>query len=90
MTAEPDPQALETYAFTCGDCGKSWEESYEHEGARYLVNGTPVRSPLAYAECPGCESRTVHVMTPELLRRAQAAEHTKPERHQHFPRLHRH
>ncbi|GAA1359230.1 hypothetical protein [Streptomyces beijiangensis] len=87
---EPDPQAPETYAFTCGDCGNSWEQTYERQGQRYLVNGTPVHSPLANAQCPGCEGRTVHVMPPELLQRVKAAESAKAERHQHFPRLHRH
>ncbi|WP_329120324.1 hypothetical protein [Streptomyces sp. NBC_01465] len=80
----------ETYAFTCGDCGKSWEETYERQGNRYLVNGAPVRSPLAAAECPGCEGHTVHVITPELVQRARAAESAKAEHHHHFPRLHRH
>ncbi|MCI3928937.1 hypothetical protein [Streptomyces sp. AN091965] len=98
MPPEPDP-VTETFAFTCGDCGETWESTFRvmffpdpaasADPAGSAVqeyvdeDGNALRSPLAAAVCPRCGGRTVHVMAPGFADRAHAAEHPPRPHHEH-------
>lgn len=102
MTAEPRA-VPETFAFTCGDCGHSWEATFQ---VMFFTNptdasglttqeyvdedGRALRSPLADAVCPKCGGRTVHVLEAGLAERARRAEQhqPRPPHKHHEHRLH--
>ncbi|WP_262059588.1 hypothetical protein [Streptomyces sp. STR69] len=103
MTAEPRA-VPETFAFTCGDCGHSWEATFQvmfftdPTDASGLTTqeyvdeeGRAMRSPLADAVCPKCGGRTVHVLEAGLAERARRAEHEPRQHHErrlHLPHRH--
>jgi hypothetical protein len=103
MTAEPRA-VPETFAFACGDCGHTWEATFQvmfftdPTDASGLTTqeyvdeaGRAVRSPLADAICPKCDGRRVRVLDPDLAERAQRAEHEPHPHHEHHLHLpHRH
>lgn len=98
----PEPRSVsETFAFTCGDCGHTWEATFQ---VMFFTNpldasglttqeyvdeaGRAIRSPLADAICPQCGGRRVHVLEAGLAERARHAEHEA--RPHHFHLRHRH
>lgn len=95
MTAEPRAVS-ETFEFTCGDCGHSWEATFQvmfftdPTDASGLTTqeyvdeeGKAIRSPLADAICPKCGGRTVRVLEARLAERARRAEHEPRPPHEH-------
>jgi DNA-directed RNA polymerase subunit M/transcription elongation factor TFIIS len=96
----PEPRSVpETFAFACGDCGHSWEASFQVmfftdpldasglTTQEYVDEaGKAIRSPLADAVCPECGSRRVNVLE---AGHAEHTRHTEPEpRTRHKHRLH--
>ncbi|MEV3853351.1 hypothetical protein AB0J38_03395 [Streptomyces sp. NPDC050095] len=100
MTDAESRTVTETFAFTCGDCGKTWKHTFritplpaplDATGQTTLeyvdeATGQAVRTPLSEAVCPKCTSRKVHVVSPDLADRAHAAEHQERPHREH--RLH--
>ncbi|MEI5102619.1 hypothetical protein RB200_34045 [Streptomyces sp. PmtG] len=76
--AEADPRTvLETFVFTCGRCGESWQATFQVmfftdpmdttglTTQEYVDEaGRALRSPLADAVCARCGSREVRVTAP--------------------------
>ncbi|MFI6335994.1 hypothetical protein [Streptomyces sp. NPDC050535] len=73
MTTEPGAVS-ETFAFACGNCGHTWEATFQvmfftdpldptgQTSQEYVdEDGTAVRSPLTDAVCVRCGSRRVRV-----------------------------
>jgi hypothetical protein len=96
MTAQPPRSVPETFAFACGDCGHTWEATFQvmfftdPMDASGLTTqeyvdeaGRAMRSPLADAICPKCGGRKVHVLEAGLAERARKAGHAPAE---HPPR----
>ncbi|MET7488355.1 hypothetical protein [Streptomyces sp. NPDC005538] len=96
MNAEPRA-VPETFAFTCGDCGHSWEATFQ---VMFFTNptdafglttqeyvdeeGRALRSPLADAICPECGGRRVRVLAAGLAE----AERARRAEHEHRPHPH--
>lgn len=100
-----EPRAVpETFAFTCGDCGHSWETTFQVmfftdptdttglTTQEYVDEaGRAVRSPLAEALCPRCGGRNVQVLEAGLAERKRRAGHKPRPHHEHHLHLpHRH
>jgi hypothetical protein len=99
MAAEPR-SVPETFAFSCGDCGTTWEATFQVmfftdpmdptglTTQEYVDEaGKAIRSPLADAICPRCGGRKVHVLEAGLAERARHAEHEPRAHHQHHLHL---
>jgi DNA-directed RNA polymerase subunit M/transcription elongation factor TFIIS len=94
----------ETFAFACGDCGHTWEATFQlmfftdpldPSGVttqEYVDEaGKAIRSPLADAVCPECGGRKVRVLEAGLAERARRAEHEpRPHHDHHFHLPHGH
>ncbi|MGW0824477.1 hypothetical protein [Streptomyces sp. NPDC002845] len=102
--AVPDPKAVpETFAFACGDCGHTWEATFQVmfftdpndptglTTQEYVDEvGHAIRSPLSDAVCPECGGRKVHVMEPEAAERARETERKERTGQTGRPRHKRH
>ncbi|MFE9996946.1 hypothetical protein [Streptomyces avermitilis] len=100
--AGPGKAVTETFAFSCANCGATWDETFEvvfptdplgQNTQEYVEeDGTALRSPLTAAVCPECGSRKVRVTSPELAPRARTAEQAARSQHHdhhlHLPHLH--
>ncbi|MEU5317311.1 hypothetical protein AB0G67_11360 [Streptomyces sp. NPDC021056] len=96
----PEPRSVpETFAFACGDCGHTWEATFQVmfftdpldasglATQEYVDEaGKAIRSPLTDAVCPTCGSRRVRVLETGQAERARRAQHEPRTRHKH--RLH--
>ncbi|WP_406333400.1 hypothetical protein [Streptomyces sp. NBC_00203] len=95
--SDPGDAVTETFAFMCGNCGESWEQTFEVvflpdpaalNPQEYVdEDGKAMRSPLADAVCRVCGSRRVRVMAPDLAERAKAAEDAEHPHHSHHLHL---